>query len=97
MTAGAPEGWYPNPDGSPSNRYWDGTTWTDHIGPPNTPPSGDGLGNAIAPPAHAGCCHDVAMTRSSRVRSGSRPTSLPPTKAELDRSEKARELKNQPP
>jgi len=38
MTSGTPAGWYPNPDGSQSNRYWDGAQWTDHIGPANTPP-----------------------------------------------------------
>jgi len=37
------------------------------------------------------------MTRSSRARSGSRPTSLPPTKAELDAREKARQAKAEPP
>ena len=23
-------GWYPDPRGEASNRYWDGQTWTDH-------------------------------------------------------------------
>jgi hypothetical protein len=29
-------GWYPNPDGTPTTRYWDGTQWTAHtvIPPP---------------------------------------------------------------
>jgi hypothetical protein len=30
-------GWYPNPDGTPTYRYWDGDRWTEHIGP-QTPP-----------------------------------------------------------
>jgi hypothetical protein len=28
-----PPGWYPNPDGSATSRYWDGNSWTQHIGP----------------------------------------------------------------
>ena len=26
-------GWYPDPDGKPSDRYWDGTSWTDQTRP----------------------------------------------------------------
>ena len=25
-----PPGWYPDPSGAPGQRYWDGTTWTQH-------------------------------------------------------------------
>jgi hypothetical protein len=25
-----PPGWFPDPSGQASQRYWDGTTWTDH-------------------------------------------------------------------
>ena len=31
MTQDAPAGWYPLPDGT--QRYWDGTAWTDHTAP----------------------------------------------------------------
>ena len=31
MNAQAPAGWYPQPDGT--QRYWDGTQWTEHIAP----------------------------------------------------------------
>jgi uncharacterized RDD family membrane protein YckC len=36
----APANWYPAPDGSGGQRYWDGTQWTPHWAPP--PPPGWG-------------------------------------------------------
>lgn len=39
MTTPTPAGWYPDPDGSGGQRYWDGNSWTDHRAPPApTPP-----------------------------------------------------------
>lgn len=35
--ASAPAGWYPDPAGSRSARYWDGQRWTQHLKP--SPPS----------------------------------------------------------
>lgn len=29
----APAGWYPDPAGGPSQRWWDGAGWTGHVGP----------------------------------------------------------------
>ncbi|GAA5018241.1 hypothetical protein GCM10023258_04930 [Terrabacter aeriphilus] len=28
-----PAGWYPDPEGKPRSRYWDGDGWTDQTGP----------------------------------------------------------------
>lgn len=28
-----PAGWYPDPNGQPLQRYWDGAAWTDHTAP----------------------------------------------------------------
>ena len=40
--ASAP-GWHPNPDGSPSSRYWDGEKWTDQTTPvPGSSPTPPG-------------------------------------------------------
>lgn len=32
---GPPAGWYPAPDGSGNQQWWDGTAWTQHTAPPN--------------------------------------------------------------
>jgi hypothetical protein len=34
MSAQTPPGWYPDPSGYPGSRWWDGSTWTEHVGPP---------------------------------------------------------------
>ncbi len=28
-----PPGWYPDPDGKPTDRYWNGSEWTDNTRP----------------------------------------------------------------
>ena len=49
-TPPTPAGWYPDPDGSGGQRYWDGTTWTEHRFPaaPVAPPPAP-----VEPPAPA--------------------------------------------
>jgi len=34
----SPAGWYPDPEGTGQQRYWDGTTWTANYAPAATPP-----------------------------------------------------------
>lgn len=41
-------GWYPDPDGAPTQRYFNGTTWTDQLAPLAAPP------NQPARPAKSG-------------------------------------------
>jgi hypothetical protein len=37
-TPPTPAGWYPDPDGSAGQRYWDGSAWTEHRAPAAPPP-----------------------------------------------------------
>lgn len=32
-------GWYPDPNGAPHQRYWDGAQWTGHTAPQAVPPA----------------------------------------------------------
>lgn len=41
------EGWYPDPEGKPCERYWDGFNWTEQTRPLTKPSSGD---NEAQPP-----------------------------------------------
>lgn len=43
-TPPTPAGWYPDPDGSGGQRYWDGFAWTEHRAPAAAPPP------PVAPP-----------------------------------------------
>ena len=36
MSAQTPPGWYPDPSGHPGTRWWDGTVWTEYVGPPSS-------------------------------------------------------------
>src|SRR4051812_39129378 len=51
-----PAGWYPDPEGKPRSRYWDGESWTEQLGPQLSPPaqrvqSAPSLAAAFAPVA----------------------------------------------
>lgn len=43
-------GWYPDPGGRSSLRYWNGHAWTQHVSPPVTPPEPDPAPQPPAPP-----------------------------------------------
>lgn len=43
-----PPGWYPDPSAAGAIRYWDGTGWTDQLGPGGRPLRGPTSGFAIA-------------------------------------------------
>lgn len=38
-------GWYPNPDGTPTERWWDGQQWTNDGGVLASPSTSTGSGN----------------------------------------------------
>lgn len=45
----APAGWYPDPNGAPAQRWWDGHQWTAHVAPTPRPAAGiGGLYNGAA-------------------------------------------------
>lgn len=45
---GTPAGWYPDPDGSNAERWWDGGTWTQHRRPLGQSPPGSTVGHPSA-------------------------------------------------
>ncbi len=71
-------GWYPDPHARHELRYWDGTTWTEHVsdeGVTSTDaaiPSGVGEPTAVVPPVEAG-----APTIADEAVEGSSKRSLP--------------------
>jgi hypothetical protein len=67
-TPTTPAGWYPDPDGSGGQRYWDGTIWTEHRAP------------AVAPPEPSGE-HATSEQPTSVVSLPDQPTTVVPTGA----------------
>ena len=39
MATTTPAGWYPDPNGPGTLRYWDGVVWTEHVAPGSLPPT----------------------------------------------------------
>lgn len=76
----APAGWYPQPDGT--QRYWDGSAWTEHIS--GTPGATDAVSaapaeSAVAASDHATTSDAVEATASRQVVSefGVTPSTAP--------------------
>jgi Protein of unknown function (DUF2510)/Domain of unknown function (DUF4352) len=65
-TPPTPAGWYPDPDGSGGQRYWDGSIWTEHRAP------------AVAAPEPAGE-YSTSEQATSVVSLPDQPTSVVPT------------------
>jgi hypothetical protein len=67
-TPSTPAGWYPDPDGSGGQRYWDGFIWTEHRSP------------AVGVPEPAGE-HSGSEAATSVVSLPDQPTTVVPTGA----------------
>jgi hypothetical protein len=67
-TPSTPAGWYPDPDGSGGQRYWDGFIWTEHRSP------------AVGAPEPAGE-HSGSEAATSVVSLPDQPTTVVPTGA----------------
>jgi hypothetical protein len=66
-----PSGWYPNPDGSPSLRWWDGSQWTEAVSASPPPPSPVAPSAPAVPPG-------AAIGRASEEPEAPPPTGTPP-------------------
>jgi len=84
-----PAAWFPDPDGGPRQRYWDGTAWTEHYHPPKTeqfapPVAGTALGAApaanAAPVAGATYAAPVAGATYAAPTAGAQYIAPPPKK-----------------
>lgn len=79
-TPPTPAGWYPDPDGSGGQRYWDGSGWTEHRSPAAPEPAepGDDHIGAHRAPEHA-----PSEQATSVIRTTPRDEPTPPTYGEL--------------
>ena len=66
----APAGWYPQPDGT--QRYWDGSAWTDHIAPGATQAAA-----AAAPPAEVAPPAAVEAPEAAAIPAPPAPAAAP--------------------
>jgi hypothetical protein len=68
-TPATPAGWYPDPDGSGGQRYWDGSGWTEHRSPAPEEPE------PTAQPAAAS--HESGVGPTSVIHLDSMPSEQP--------------------
>lgn len=85
-TPPTPAGWYPDPDGSGGQRYWDGSGWTEHRSPAHRPTQP----TAPAEPPESEQPTTVVPTRPAQEHAGAHrahepeptPEPLPPSEPE---------------
>ena len=76
-TPPTPAGWYPDPDGSGGQRYWDGNLWTEHRHPAAPPPSPEPVAPSAAEEPTA-----IVQLPPTPVDEPTAVVQLPPTPSE---------------
>jgi hypothetical protein len=66
-TPPTPAGWYPDPDGSGGQRYWDGMSWTEHRYPAAPPPLAPAPPEPVAPAEPFAPAEPVASEQPTAV------------------------------
>ena len=91
MSNQAPPGWYPDPEDASHQRYWDGTTWTDHRTP--AAPQGGQWGRPQQPqqPQYGGQPGQAQWTPSGPAA----PGHVPLREQHLDHRRRARRAQHQ--
>lgn len=89
-TPPTPAGWYPDPDGAGGQRYWDGSTWTEHRSPgteattvvrTRSAPTEEHVGAHRAPEPEPEPSTQVTEPVTQRVPLSGPPPSAPPPSA----------------
>ena len=65
-----PAGWFPDPNGQPVSRWWDGTAWTDHVQPLPTPAARSAGSGLSCSRCHSSNVVVQAVTESKTVHRG---------------------------
>jgi hypothetical protein len=67
-------GWYPNPDGSESLRYWDGSRWSDHYSGQQAPapPPTEHASRVVTPPIRSASAAEQVSSSSPGLPTGFR-------------------------
>lgn len=79
-TPPTPAGWYPDPDGSGGQRYWDGSAWTEHrspAGPPGAEVAGTEQPTVVVPTRSAPPEEHVGAHRAPDPEPEPEPTPPP--------------------